>query len=343
MTTHTRINRWRVRARAARTILLLCLPGALFAGLFFLFFRFKSLSDWRRDHWRYGALSFVSVTVSLSFLFAAEFLEKTRVKRLTRTSIAGAPLGVKVAVGGRVGRASDAPELSAPISGSPCVYYRIQLEHSAKDKLSRVAASLAAPLASSERLVRFVVADESGFVLVDPGADVEALPDDTDSPRVAVLSVYVELSPRVAPGASAADVELSPQVAVYTSVAGCRGLPPVAQTYLETVRKRLPERDFARLMDMETTRVRLTEVILREGDIVSVTGNMEERQEPGAYRESRLRAMSHPCTVNLAGPDELAWLDRFDRRFAAVLWAVAVAGMLAFLYGFFMMLSRWHR
>jgi hypothetical protein len=92
-------------------------------------------------------------------------------RKAPRVSIADAPDGELARIVGRL-RFADLEPLSAPVSNRQCAYYEIEVEErsgSGKNK------SWSTVLKHHELLERFIIEDETGQALIEPGAPRVAL------------------------------------------------------------------------------------------------------------------------------------------------------------------------
>lgn len=221
---------------------------------------------------------------------------------LLRTPIAKAPhdSATIAFIEGRVAIATPGKELRAPLSGSHCIFHWIHVSQWIEGGINRWEKLLDRRSAAS-----YIVSDESGHVLIE-GDDLRQDPlhsCSSDSMKI--------------------DLRISTRAATYESRSGVQGLPPAALAYIEAIRQSLPSLDDSR-------RTRVTEVILQEGDIVTVLGPIEARLVPeGAYRaehSARTLVMMNPVFINvfLARIDELRWLVTFHRR----LFLALIVGIL---------------
>lgn len=221
-----------------------------------------------------------------------------------------APSGSKlVGIEGRMTSVPDVETMLAPISGSPCLYFRVTVEqYNAKpypeEPWSRCGRSW--------QLGAFLLTDDSGSVLVEAPDEAQAARDDVD----ACLSI-------------------SSRTTLVESPSGVARLPPHVRRYVEANAKLFG------VIDNEK-RTRVVELTLVAGDHVSLFGHLEERVVSGsALRSERIRvvASGSPVTVFAARFDELRWLERFHRRFtlAVILTSMLGAGVTA--VGFYLLLT----
>ncbi|MFT3769481.1 MAG: hypothetical protein QM820_28930 [Minicystis sp.] len=155
----------------------------------------------------------------------------------------------------------------------------------------------------------FVIVDESGFVTVKP-----VLEHTEPVARSPAVPVDIDL-----------DSFLS--ATVYESATGVADLPAEVRAYIDAERQHL-----AGLRG--DARIRLTEVLLREGDVVSAFGAVEEHVvDTGVYRQDGgervlvLAGFPRALSVIPASLEECYWLVTFHRRVIAGLVIGAICGL----------------
>jgi hypothetical protein len=157
-----------------------------------------------------------------------------------------------VLVEGRVACTAQRSPHSAPLDGGPCVYHRVLVEQWSPHPSRRDSWTI---LSDQRCIGPLNVIDESGFVLVERSGQAEGADDPVEG-----------------------DLRLFSHVIEHDSPTGLRGLAPEARAYVETNRKVLAGLDAER-------RLRVTELVIREGDVVSLVGAVEKRPAPpGSYR-----------------------------------------------------------
>gem|GEM_PF-4921239 len=277
----------------------------------------------------------VSGMAATIWFFACAYTKADRLRRplvgvpsLVRVPIAKAAHdgSTLAAIEGRVTRTAQGPEMASPLSDVHCLYHRVRVD------TWRLVPRGVDPWSSHYdrwQLEPFVVDDGSGFVLIEPYKREDGTMDPVE-----------------------VDVQISSRVTIHESPSGLRGLPEHARAYIEANREHLPY-----LKDDQ--RVRVTEVLLREGDVVSVIGPIEERVvQAGAYRADgaeRILVMdgwprnlsdanrnrTYPwLRVLPARLEELRWLVAFHRRLTVALVVGGVLGLAAMGLGLARMVSR---
>jgi hypothetical protein len=224
-----------------------------------------------------------------------------------------------VALEGSVASSALGTVLRSPLGGLPCVYHRVMVDEWQMKE---------APYSKKDgtwferdyrfRFTPFVVSDGSGFVLIKPlSTDGEFETSSSRDP------VYVDRPSEKRVMAR----PIFPGVTVYESISGVTGLPPTARAYVEANREHLK-----RFTD--SPRIRVTEVLLREGDLVSAVGALAEQVTPaGSYREEgseRIPIMTEAIGVPRVIPASLAdlrWLATFHRRVELSLIATAILSL----------------
>ena len=238
------------------------------------------------------------------------------VSTLRRVPIASAPRDGSnaVAIEGVVAPVADGASLMAPVSGAACVYYWVRIEHQNPAPWPGLVRSDWWVLDDRAKLRSFVVADDSGFVRVEPLLDRA----DPSIPSIEPVDF---------------DLAIATRATVHESAAGFAGLPPSARAYIEG---ELADR--AELW--REHRLRVTEVYLRAGDVVSVFGRIKDRIEgAGAFRTQgteHLGVLSgFPAELRVvpASLAELRWLRRFDLAVVVFLVSCAVLAWVAFVLG----------
>ena len=214
-----------------------------------------------------------------------------------------------VGIEGRVTTVPDFEAMLAPISGSPCLYFRVVVEQYTPKPYPQARWSRCG---QSWQLGAFLLTDDSGSVLVE--ARDEALPacDDVN----ACLSI-------------------SSRTTLVESASGVSRLPPHVRRYIEANSKLLGAID-------NEKRIRVIELTLVAGDHVSLFGHLEERVVSGStLRSERIRvvASGSPMTVFAARLDELRWLGRFHRRFTLALILTSMLGFGVTAFGIYLLLT----
>jgi hypothetical protein len=208
-----------------------------------------------------------------------------------------------VAMGGRMMSAGEGSSLVAPISGTPCLYYRVVVEQWTDRPFPQDPWT---ECGQTWQLDRFVLVDESGVVMVEA-------PDEESS-----SSDKVE-----------AQLSISSRTIVVESRSGIRGLPPHVHSCIEE-----RPQHFRSIEDSKRTRV--TELTLVDGDVVAVLGYVEARVvSTGAFRGERAFVITSeaPRRVFAATLDDLRRLGLFHLRFALALVALALLGGVIFGIG----------
>lgn len=223
-----------------------------------------------------------------------------------------------VALDGRVSPAPDGMPLEAPLSGAPCVYYRVVVEQWTAGAFPR---SDWSTLDDQWRREAFVLLAESGSLTVERREE--------DANRRDSVEAFSLIS-------SVAEVHDSPS--------GIDGLPPRVQAYLEASQRpyQLADRTKQLFFDRRK-RTRVTEITLAEGDLIFVTGFAEQRggeadMFPDAMTD-RYRIIPAPLLLRIfpAPLADLLWVRSFHQWFTRALIAggMLCAGMS--VLGFYLM------
>lgn len=212
-----------------------------------------------------------------------------------------------IAMEGRVAPARLDAGIAAPLSGSRCLYYCVVVEEWWPQPNGSVFENGEwSEIHRQWKIQPFAVTDESGFLLVDPCEELQKLDP---------VEVHTDFCSALA---------------VHESRAGLQGLSAVARAYVEATsaeRVALPGAE---------KRIRVTEIAIREGDMVSVLGSVEQRVEQAiAFREEggqRVLAMAGIPLVLPARLDDIRWLVAFHRRFmlALIVGVVLALGVVGF-------------
>ena len=223
-----------------------------------------------------------------------------------------------VALDGVVSLAPDGVPLAAPLSGAPCVYYRVVVEQWTASAFPRTEWST---LDDRWRRETFVLSAESGSMTVERPAEDANRKDDVE-----------------------AFFSISPVAKEYDSPSGIDGFPPHVQAYLEASQRpyQLADRSKQLFFD-KRKRTRVTELTLAEGDLIFVTGFAELR---GGEAAMFADTMTDQCPIIPArfllrvfpAPlSDLLWVRSFHRLFTRGLIAggVLCAGMS--VLGFYLM------
>lgn len=207
--------------------------------------------------------------------------------------------GQHALLGGQIAT-SSAPLLRAPLSGRACVYHGVEVQRWPGAKSSAEWTSFH----EAWSMIPFVVKDDSAALLVS--------------------------TPENAPRAHAwccafLDAEIARAARVYTSNEGVAALPDEARAFLTS-----QEGLGVQLVNEE--RLRVIEVALCEGDLVTVGGAISAHGSESVYRSGALE-LAELRSLHPMSPADLLWLDALGRRTFLVLCACALVGFATLILG----------
>lgn len=197
-----------------------------------------------------------------------------------------------VTIEGKVRGMADGERLVGPVSGAPCVYYRVRVEHHDGGAWTSRSGGWW-KVRDGALLLPFTVSENGETIRLEP----VVRRDEATAPNIFPVDI---------------DFDLVDWATVSESDAGLKGLSDGARRHVESVAASMLEH-------WDNARLRVTELALHEGDDVVLVGHAKWQKEPvGAFRvEGAVRVgimCGFPDTVRVAPATlrDLAWLRRFD-------------------------------